>query len=75
MHIHDATEQAYKNGYETGVKDFAERLKEKVEKARQKYQRLCKEQGEKEDETMNIHFNGIAKLIDNLLKETEMKVK
>jgi hypothetical protein len=27
MHIHDATEEAYKNGYEAGVKKFAERLK------------------------------------------------
>lgn len=27
MHIHDATECAYKNGYDTGVKEFAERLK------------------------------------------------
>ena len=28
MNIHDATEQAYKNGYEAGVKEFAERLPE-----------------------------------------------
>ena len=28
MDIHLATEQAYKNGYEKGVKDFAERLRE-----------------------------------------------
>lgn len=27
MDIHTATEQAYKNGYEDGVKDFAERLR------------------------------------------------
>ena len=27
MYIHDKTEQAYKNGYEAGVKEFAERLK------------------------------------------------
>lgn len=27
MYIHDATEVAYKNGYDQGVKDFAERLK------------------------------------------------
>lgn len=27
MNIHDATEQAYKNGYEAGVKEFAVRLK------------------------------------------------
>lgn len=29
MTIHDSTEQAYRNGYETGVREFAERLKEK----------------------------------------------
>jgi len=28
MYIHDKTEQAYKNGYEAGVKEFAKRLKE-----------------------------------------------
>lgn len=28
MNIHDATEVAYKNGYEKGVKDFAERVKQ-----------------------------------------------
>ena len=28
MYIHDATEQAYKNGYKAGAKEFAERLKE-----------------------------------------------
>jgi hypothetical protein len=28
MKIYEATEQAYKNGYEKGIKDFAERLKE-----------------------------------------------
>jgi hypothetical protein len=28
MNIHDATECSYKNGYMTGVKEFAERLKE-----------------------------------------------
>ena len=50
-------------------KEFAERLNEKVEKARQKYQRLCKEQGEEEDEAMNIHFRGIINLVNNLLKE------
>lgn len=27
MKAYDETEQAYKNGYEAGVKDFAERLK------------------------------------------------
>lgn len=32
MNEHDATEQAYKNGYQQGVKDFAERLKNKSKK-------------------------------------------
>lgn len=27
MNIYDMTEQAYKNGYEKGVKDFAEKLR------------------------------------------------
>ena len=27
MNKHDATETSYKNGYEQGVKDFAERVK------------------------------------------------
>lgn len=30
MKVHEATEQAYKNGYAKGVKEFAERLKEKA---------------------------------------------
>lgn len=30
MNENDAIEQAYKNGYEAGVKEFAERLKEKT---------------------------------------------
>lgn len=30
MKIHEATEQAYKNGYEKGIKDLAERLKEET---------------------------------------------
>lgn len=50
-------------------KEFADKTNEKIEKARQKYQRLCKEQGEQEDEVMNIHFNGIIKLVNNLLNE------
>ena len=50
-------------------KEFAERLKEKVENVRKKYQRLCREQGEKEDEIIEIHCKGIIKLINNLLKE------
>ena len=53
------------------IKEFAESLNENVEKARQKYQRLCREQGEKEDEIMEIHFKGIIKLINNLVKEKE----
>ena len=31
MNIHDATEQAYKNGYEAGVKEFAKRLKDNID--------------------------------------------
>lgn len=27
MHIHDMTEQAYKNGYKAGVKEFAEKVR------------------------------------------------
>lgn len=27
MNIHDATEQAYKNGYEAGIKELAELIK------------------------------------------------
>lgn len=30
MKVHEATERAYKNGYAKGVKEFAERLKEKA---------------------------------------------
>lgn len=50
-------------------KEFAELAVERVEKAKQKYQRLCKEQGEEMEEAMHIHFNGITKIINNLLKE------
>ena len=50
-------------------KEFAEKAVEQVEKARQKYQRLCKEQGDEMEEHMHIHFNGITKIINNLLKE------
>ena len=52
------------------VKEFAENTIERVEKAKLKYQRLCKEQGEEMEEYMHIHFNGIIGIIDNLLKET-----
>ena len=31
MHIHDMTEEAYKNGYEAGIKKFAESLKENID--------------------------------------------
>ena len=31
MNIHDATEISYKNGYEAGVKEFAEKLKENID--------------------------------------------
>ena len=34
MHIHDATEQAYKNGYKAGMKDFAEKLKKDKQRFR-----------------------------------------
>lgn len=30
MNIHDATEEAYKRGYENGVKEFAEKLHEVI---------------------------------------------
>ena len=40
-----------------------ERIIERIENARQKYQRLCKEQGEKEDEAMNIHFRGVMQIV------------
>ena len=50
-------------------KEFAELAVERVDKAKQKYQRLCKEQGEEMEEHMHIHFNGITKIINNLLKE------
>ena len=50
-------------------KEFANNTVERVEKAKLKYQRLCEEQGEKMEEHMHIHFNGIIKIINNLLKE------
>ena len=53
------------------IKECAERLKEKVENVRKKYQRLCREQDEKEDEIIEIHCKGIIKLINNLVKEYE----
>ena len=50
-------------------KEFADKAIDRVEKAKQKYQRLCKEQGEEMEEHMHIHFNGIIGIIKNLLKE------
>ena len=50
-------------------KEFATKTTDKVEKAKQKYERLCKEQGEKMEEHMHIHFNGIIKIVKDLLKE------
>ena len=32
MNIHDATEQAYKNGYEAGKRDFKNKLLEEISK-------------------------------------------
>lgn len=40
-----------------------DKVVEQLENARQKYQRLCKEQGEKEDEAMNIHYRGITAIV------------
>ena len=40
-----------------------ERIVERVEEARQKYQRLLKEQGEKEDEAINILFRGMMNIV------------
>lgn len=51
------------------VKEFAENAVKRVEKAKLKYQKLCKEQGEEMEEHMHIHFNGIIGIINNLLKE------
>ena len=51
------------------IKEFAETAIDRVEKAKAKYQRLCKEQGEEMEEHMHIHFNGIIGIINKLLKE------
>ena len=45
------------------IRKTVERIVERVENARQKYQRLVKEQGEKEDEAMNIHFRGVMNIV------------
>ena len=50
-------------------KEFAETAIDRVEKAKAKYQRLCKEQGEEMEEHMHVHCNGIIGIINNLLKE------
>lgn len=50
-------------------KEFAENSVERVEKAKLKYQRLCKEQGEEMEEHISILFDGIIGIINNLLKE------
>lgn len=61
------------NAKSEAVKEFAENIVEKVEKARQKYQRLCKEQGEEEDEAMNIHFRGMINLVKEMVGEDDGK--
>ena len=40
-----------------------ERIVERVEEVRRKYQRLQKEQGEKEDEAINILFRGMMNIV------------
>ena len=40
-----------------------ERIIERIENARQKYQRLVREQGEKEDEAINILFRGMMNIV------------
>ena len=51
------------------IKGFANKAIERVEKARKKYQMLCKEQGEQMEEHMHIHFNGMIGIINDLVKE------
>ncbi len=51
------------------VKEFAQKVIEKVEKASKKYQRLCAEQGDKEDEAMNIHFRGMINIVKEIAGE------
>ena len=45
------------------IRKTVERIVERVENARQKYQRLVKEQGEKEDEAINILFRGMMNIV------------
>lgn len=40
-----------------------DKVVEQLEECRKKYQRLCKEQGESEDEAMNIHFRGAINIV------------
>ena len=71
-HLADATVRFTALEKETkseAYKEFAENAVERVGKSRQKYERLCKEQGEQMEEAMHIHFDGIIGIINNLLKE------
>ena len=61
--------KALKTAKAEAYKEFAETAIDRVEKAKAKYQRLCKEQGEEMEEHMHIHFNGIIGIINKLLKE------
>ena len=58
MNISEATETSYKNGYKAGVKEFAERLKEKASTHNCRYNGIV----------YDIKAVGIYD-IDNLLKE------
>ena len=62
---------AYERGRTEARKEFAENSVERVEKAKLKYQRLCKEQGEEMEEHISILFDGIIGIINNLLEEME----
>ena len=65
----DGTEKFRARIKTEAYKEFAETAIDRVEKAKAKYQRLCKEQGEEMEEHMHIHFNGIIGIINKLLKE------
>ena len=54
------------------IKEFADKVILKIENSRRKYQRLCKEQGEKEDEVMNIHYRGIINLVKEMVGEKDV---
>lgn len=64
---------AYERGRTEALKEFVENSVERVEKAKLKYQRLCKEQGEEMEEHISILFDGIIGIINNLLKEMEQE--